>query len=61
MYYYRDNESSAGGGLSLTGFIYDRLQVFLSPLLVFPDQLSDRRLVSNFPDTASGLSVCRPN
>ena len=48
MFYYPDNESSAGNGLALGDFFSNRLQVFLSPLLVFLDQLLDRRLVSTF-------------
>jgi hypothetical protein len=48
MFYYPDNESAAGGGLLLAGFFSARLQVFLSPLLVFLDQLLDRRLAAIF-------------
>lgn len=53
MFNYPDNGSAAGGGLPLTDFFSARLQVFLSPFLVFLDQVLDRRLV----DTFSGL--CR--
>jgi hypothetical protein len=48
MYYYPDNGSSGGEGLTISKFFYCRLQVFLSPLLVFLDQLLDRRLVNTF-------------
>jgi hypothetical protein len=48
MFYYPDNAESGGDGLALTGFFSSRLQVFLFPLLVFLDQLLDRRLVSTF-------------
>jgi hypothetical protein len=48
MFNYPDNGSTAGGGLPLADFFSGRLQVFLSPLLVFLDQLLDRRLVSTF-------------
>lgn len=53
MYYYPNNGSNAGGGFALGDFFANRLQVFLSPLLVFLDQLLDRRLVSTF----SGLCL----
>jgi hypothetical protein len=48
MFYYPDNGSAAGGGLPLADFFSARLQVFISPLLVFLDQLLDRRLVNTF-------------
>jgi hypothetical protein len=48
MFYYPNNGSSAGSGFPLVNFFSNRLQVFLSPLLVFLDQLLDRRLVSTF-------------
>jgi hypothetical protein len=48
MFNYPDNGSTAGSGLPLTDFFSSRLQVFLSPLLVFLDQLLDRRLVNTF-------------
>jgi len=53
MYYYPDNASSGRAGLALSEFFAGRLQVFLSPLLVFLDQLLDKRLVNTF----SGLCV----
>jgi hypothetical protein len=48
MFYYPDNGSAAGGGFPLADFFSARLQVFLSPFLVFLDQLLDRCLVSTF-------------
>jgi hypothetical protein len=48
MFYYSNNGSSGGDGLPLADFFSGRLQVFLSPLLVFLDQLLDRRLVNTF-------------
>lgn len=48
MFYNADNASNAGGGLALSQFFSIRLQVFLSPLLVFLDQMLDRRLVRTF-------------
>src|SRR5687767_14523576 len=48
MFFYHHNGSSGGKGLALTDFFADRLQGFLSPLLVFLDQLLDRRLVNTF-------------
>lgn len=48
MFNYPDNGSSAGSGLPLSDFFSHRLQNFLSPLLVFLDQLLDRRLVNTF-------------
>jgi Transposase DDE domain len=48
MYYYPDNGSKLVGGLPLTNFFSLQLQVFLAPLLIFLDQLLDRRLVSTF-------------
>jgi hypothetical protein len=43
-----NNGSAAASGLPLIHFFSDRLQTFLAPLLVFLDQVLDRRLVSTF-------------
>jgi hypothetical protein len=48
MLYYPNNGAPAGRGLLVADFFSDRLQAFLSPLLVFLDQRLDRRLVSTF-------------
>jgi hypothetical protein len=48
MFYYPDNGSAGDGGLPLANFFSARLQAFLSPLLVYLDQLLDRRLVDTF-------------
>ena len=48
MFYYADNGTTGGSGLFLSRFFAARLQGFLSPLLVFLDQLLDRRLVRTF-------------
>ena len=55
MFNYPDNGSSAGSGLPLTDFFSNRLQVFLSPLLIFLDQLLDRRLVSTFSGLCASI------
>ncbi len=48
MFSTSTNETRAGSGLPIGDFFSDRLQAFLSPLLIFLDQLLDRRLVSTF-------------
>jgi hypothetical protein len=55
MFYYPNNGSTAGGGFPLADFFSHRLQVFLSPLLVFLDQLLDRRLVSTFAGLCTSI------
>ena len=55
MFNYPNNESKAGGGLPLADFFSGRLQEFLSPLLVFLDQLLDRRLVSTFSGLCASI------
>jgi hypothetical protein len=50
-----NNGSTAGSVLPLVDFFSDRLQTFLSPLLVFLDQLLDRRLVSTFSGLCASI------
>jgi hypothetical protein len=50
-----NNGSAAASGLPLIHFFSDRLQDFLSPLLVFLDQLLDLRLVSTFSGLCASI------
>lgn len=55
MFYYASNGSKLSGGLPLADFFSGRLQVFLSPWLVFLDQDLDRRLVSTFAGLCASI------
>ncbi len=48
MFYISTNGAPAGRDLPMADFFSERLQTFLSPLLLFLDQRLDRRLVSTF-------------
>lgn len=55
MFTTPNNGTAAASGLPLVDFFSGRLQDFLSPLLVFLDQLLDRRLVSTFSGLCASI------
>jgi hypothetical protein len=59
MFSTSTNEPKAGSGLPLADFFSNRLQAFLSPLLVLLDQLLDRRLVSTFAGLCQSIIELR--
>ena len=48
MFYFSTNGAPTGRDLPVGDFFFERLQTFLTPLLVFLDQLLDGRLVRTF-------------
>lgn len=55
MFYNSTNGAPAGRDLPVVNFFSERLQSFLSPLLVFLDQRLDRRLVSTFAGLCTSI------
>jgi hypothetical protein len=55
MFYISTNGAPAGRDISVVNFFSERLQSFLSPLLVFLDQRLDRRLVSTFAGLCTSI------
>lgn len=55
MIYTTNNVSGADKGLAIGPFFTSRLRTFLSPLLVFLDELLDRRLVSTFAGLCTSI------
>ena len=55
MLYYPNNGAPAGRGLPVADFFSDRLQAFLSPLLLFLDQRLDKRLVNTFAGLCTSI------
>jgi hypothetical protein len=55
MLYNVNNGTSGSKGLAIGSFFTSQLQTFLSPLLVFLDQLLDRRLVNTFAGLCTSI------